>query len=128
MANAYLITDILFICLSITTLILTILTLTLKSFKIEYFNQIKENYVLSPIFDISLKSPIASCPTNQDVIPLGEWKGTEAGCDCIGLSAMRVPMTSSDRYTSGECTEDEYSGGCRTIYSTPAKNFTVWKG
>lgn len=128
MANAFLITDVLFICLSIIILILIILPLTLKSFKNEYFNEIRENYVMSPIFDISLKSPIASCPNNQDVLPLGEWKGTKTGCDCIGLSAWRVPLTSSDRYTSGHCIQDEYRGGCRTVHSTPEKNFTVWKG
>lgn len=128
MANSFLITDILFISLSVVILILTILTLTLRSFKTEYFKETKENYVMTPIFDLSLKTPLAFCPINQEVIPLGEWKGTRTGCDCIGLSAWRVPLNSYDRYTIGICTKDEYKGGCRTLPSTTPKNFTVWRG
>ena len=64
------------------------------------------------------------CPEGYEIVVYEVWKGTEYGCNCLGVHDPSVRL--KDKVFKGSCTYNESLEGCTYVASTPPTVMTIF--
>ena len=119
---------ILFLILTLASLITSLVFLYLKHEKrhsFNIFNSIQNDINKKPIFSIS-KAP---CEGNEkSPLIIDKFPGTVRGCDCRGRTSHRIPQYHRDKLVRDTCTRNETRAGCDDIISIDSRDLYTWDG
>ena len=113
----YILSDIITILFLLLSFSLSIVYISSKPTITGYYTDIKTNWNLNPIMQISI-SDSSSSPTEFN--SFGQWDGIISGCDCSNSTYATILKT--------VCNSTMTSSNCINITDIPSVPYSKWKG